>query len=133
MAALIDSSVLIAAERERRGVDELLRKHAAEEIALAAVTASELLHGVQRAAALSQRTRRGAFVEAILATVPVVAFDLVTARVHASLWAALASKGVQVGAHDLLIAATALAIDYDVATRDKRSFPKIPGIRVVTW
>jgi predicted nucleic acid-binding protein len=62
-----------------------------------------------------------------------VPFDLVSARLHASIWAQLAAKGVNVGAHDLLIGATALAIGRDVATRDKRSFPKIPGLRVVTW
>lgn len=133
MGALIDSSVLIAAERTKLGLDELLRDHGAEEIAIAAISASELLHGVHRAATPAQLTRREAFVESILAVVPVIPFDVVTARVHARLWAQLASKGVNVGAHDLLIGATALTVGYDVATRDKRSFPKIPGLRVVTW
>lgn len=133
MGALIDSSVLIAAERNRTGLDELLRDHGEEAIAIAAITASEMLHGVHRAQKPAQRIRREAFVENILAVVPVVPFDVVTARVHASLWAQLASKGVNIGAHDLLIAATALAIGYDVATHDKRSFPKIPGLTVVAW
>lgn len=133
MGALIDSSVLIAAERAKLGLDELLRDHAEEEIAIASITASELLHGVHRAAKPAQRTRREAFVENVLAVVPVVPFDVVTARVHASLWAQLAAKGINIGAHDLLIGATALAVGYDVATHDKRSFPKIPGLRVVTW
>lgn len=133
MGALIDSSVLIAAERNKTGLDELLRDHGEEAIAIAAITASELLHGVHRAQKPAQRTRREAFVENILAVVPVVPFDVVTARVHASLWAQLASKGVNIGAHDLLIAATALAIGFDVATHDKRSFPKIPGLTVVAW
>ncbi|AUX31792.1 uncharacterized protein SOCE836_039240 [Sorangium cellulosum] len=38
-----------------------------------------------------------------------------------------------VGAHDLLIAATALAVGYDVVTRDDRSFPRIPGLRLLRW
>ncbi len=133
MAALIDSSVLIAAERAKLALDVLLRDHAEEEIAIAAISASELLHGIHRAATPAQRTRREAFVENILAVVPVVPFDLVTARIHASVWAHLATRGVQVGAHDLLIASTALAIGYDIATRDKRSFPKIPGLKVLEW
>ncbi len=133
MGALIDSSIFIAAERTEHGWDALLRDHPDEEIAIAAITASELLHGVHRATKAAQRTRRAAFVENILAVVPVVPFDLVTARVHSSLWAQLASAGVTIGAHDLLIGATALTVGFDVATHDKRSFPKIPGLTVLDW
>jgi predicted nucleic acid-binding protein len=133
MGALIDASVLVAAERAKLAFDDLLRDHASEEIAIAAITASELLHGVHRAAAGGQRARREAFVEQILSVVPVVAFDIVAARVHAGLWAGLAKKGVNVGAHDLLIAASALSIGFDVATHDRRSFPRIPGLKVRVW
>ena len=63
--------------------------------------------------------------------VPVFPFDLGTARIHAALRAGLASKGASVGSHDLLIGATALALGYRVATRDRRSFGKIPGLEVV--
>jgi predicted nucleic acid-binding protein len=38
-----------------------------------------------------------------------------------------------VGAHDLIIAATAVALGFAVATRDRRSFPKISGLRVLYW
>ena len=51
----------------------------------------------------------------------------------ARLSAQLAAAGSTVGAHDLLIAATAIAIGYDVATRDERSFPRIPGLAVLRW
>ena len=102
-------------------------------MAIAAVTASELLHGVHRAVEPSQRNRREAFVERLLADLPLIPFDLVVARVHARLSAELAANRSPVGAHDLLIAATALAVGYDVATRDERSFPKIPGLNVLRW
>jgi predicted nucleic acid-binding protein len=133
MGALIDSSVLVAAERSKVTLDDLLRDHADEEIAIASITASELLHGVHRASRPAQRAKRGAFVESILSIVPVLPFNLVTARVHAALWAELATHGVNVGAHDLLIGATALSVGYDVATHDRRSFPKIPGLKVLDW
>ena len=133
MGTLIDSSILIAAERSPEGAGTMLEAHAHEEIAIAAITASELLHGVHRAASAGQRARREAFVEAILSAVPVVPFDLLVARVHSRLWADLAARGSPIGAHDLIIGATALAIGYGVATRDKRSFPKIAGLQVVVW
>ena len=133
MGTLIDSSILVAAERTNAGAQSLLIAHEDEEIAIAAVTASELLHGVHRAVTPGQRARREAFVEAILSAVPVVPFDLLVARAHARLWADLAARGSPVGAHDLQIGATALAIGFEVATRDLRSFPKIPGLKVVNW
>ena len=131
MGTLIDSSVLIAAERRDLDLDAAMAAHGDEPVGIAAITASELLHGVQRAATASQRQRREAFVERLLAALPVIPFDLVTARVHASLWALLAAKGVNVGAHDLVIGATAIAAGYRLATRDRRSFGRIPGLEVV--
>lgn len=133
MATLIDASVLIAVERGRLELDTMLAEHGEEEIAIAAVTASELLHGVHRATKAKDRARREAFVEQLLAQVPVISFDLLAARIHARLWADLAKKGRAIGAHDLLIAATAIATDATVATRDERSFPQIPGLSWVTW
>ena len=99
--------------------------------ALAAVTASELLHGVHRASTTVQRRRREAFVEQVLSHIETVPFDLVVARIHARLAAELYKTPV--GAHDLMIAATAVALGYRVATRDLRSFPKIRGLRVLAW
>jgi predicted nucleic acid-binding protein len=131
MGTLIDSSVLIAAERQTLDLEAAMAAHADEPVAIAAITASELLHGVQRAASPAQRQRRETFVERLLAVLPVFPFDLVTARIHASLWASLAAKGASVGPHDLLIAATAIASGYRVATRDRRSFGRIPGLEVV--
>jgi tRNA(fMet)-specific endonuclease VapC len=130
MATLIDSSILIAAERGVLSLDVLSARYAEQDVAISAVTASELLHGVHRAGTAAQRHRRQAFVEGLLAQLPVIAFDLTVARVHASLWASLAKRGVVVGERDLMIGATAIARDYAMATRDKRSFTKIPGLNV---
>src|SRR5439155_20623080 len=126
-------SVLIAGERGKLDLERALAEHGDEQVAIAAITASELLHGVHRAAQPGQRARREAFVEHLLRRLPVVAFDEVAARVHAVTWAELAAKGVNVGAHDLMIAATALAIGWGVATHDARGFPKIPGLRLARW
>src|SRR5690242_4523541 len=133
MAALIDSSILIASERGKLDLHAMLKTHSSEQLAISSVTASELLHGVHRASNAAQKAKRQAFVEPILSRLPIIAFDLVAARVHAGLWASLAAAGVQVGAHDLMIAATAISIGYDVVTHDMRSFPKIPGLTVVRW
>ena len=132
MGALIDASVLIAAERGELDLESALEGFD-DELALSVVTASELLHGVHRARDEARRARREAYVEALLAGFPVIAFDRVAARVHARLSAGMAGSGRAVGAHDLIIGATALARGLDVVTRDERSFPRIAGISVIRW
>jgi tRNA(fMet)-specific endonuclease VapC len=133
VGALIDSSVLIAWERDQRDIETQLAEHADEDVAISAITASELLHGVHRATTPARRSQREAFVEGLLSRLPVISFDLVTARIHARLSAELALKGTPVGPHDLIIAATAMARGHVVATRDERSFPKIPGLSLHRW
>ena len=132
MGALIDSSVLIAAERGELDLEGALAGFD-DELALSVVTASELLHGVHRARDQARLARREAYVEALLAGFPVIAFDLLAARLHARLSARMADSGQTVGAHDLIIAATALARGLDVLTRDERSFPRIDGLSVIRW
>ncbi len=133
MATVIDASVLVAAERGTLELEQIIARDGDQGVALAAITASELLHGVHRAPAGRRRVQREAFVERLLEHLPVLPFDLVTARVHARVWAHLAARGVAVGERDLMIACTALAGGHGVATRDARSFPRISGLRVLLW
>jgi tRNA(fMet)-specific endonuclease VapC len=133
MGALIDSSILIDAERGSLDLEQLLSESAETELAISAVTAAELLHGVHRASKTRHKAQREAFVERLLEVWPVLPFDLTAARIHARIWAELAAKGVSIGAYDLVIAATALANGLALVTRDKRSFPKVPGLRVLHW
>ena len=130
MGWVIDSSVLIAGERQAADLEALLATHASETVVMASITASELLEGVHRADTERRRAAREAFVENLLVIVPVVAFDLRVARAHARLRARL-PRAAAVGAHDLIIAATAVALDFGVLTRDRRSFPRIPDLDVV--
>jgi tRNA(fMet)-specific endonuclease VapC len=129
---VVDSSSLVAAERGLIDLDALLARHGGEDIVMSAATAAELFHGVERLSGVS-RVRAEAFVESVVAIVPTIAFDLDIARTHAVLAADVRSRGVTVGAHDLIIAATAVSMDYGVATRDLRSYPKIKGVPIVRW
>ncbi len=133
MGILIDSSSLIAAERGELDLEAALAGALDDELAIAAISASELLHGLHRLKGGLKQARAERFVERLLATLPVVPFDLEVARVHARLGAELASRGAAVGPHDLIIASTAVAIDFTVATRDLRSFPKITGLDLKRW
>ena len=130
---MIDTSVIVAIERGRLDPAVLREEDEDEPIAIAAITASELLHGVHRLKSAVARTRAERFVERLLDAIPVVPFDIDVARVHARLDAELSASGASVGDADLMIAATAVWLDYRLATRDLRSFPKIEGLDIVKW
>jgi tRNA(fMet)-specific endonuclease VapC len=141
VGTVLDITVFIELERAMRGlpaaramaeVTQRLERQLGEneEVGIAAITASELLHGVHRATE-AHRGRREAFVEAVLAAFPVLSFDLLVARIHARLWAGLASAGAEVGAHDRLVAATAMTAGWRVATANVRHFNRVPGLDVV--
>lgn len=128
---ILDTSILIAAERNEFRFEALLEVLGNESIGMAAITASELLHGCHRARRAGVRERRSAFVDALVDAIPVLPFGLPEARRYAALWAELARKGTMIGPHDLLIGATALARGHALATLSQREFGRVPGIRLV--
>ncbi|MBC8010543.1 MAG: type II toxin-antitoxin system VapC family toxin [Burkholderiales bacterium] len=130
MGLILDSSVLIAAERGKLRFSDFCISLGDEELFLAAITASELLHGVERAASPLIRTKRAAFVEALLSRFQVLEFDLDVARHHARLWAILAANGLVIGPHDMQIAATGLRHDFSVATLNLEEFRRVPSLRL---
>ena len=131
MGVILDSSVLIAAERGKFDLVGLLRAHADEVFQLAAITASELLHGCERANTAAVRERRVRFVEGVIRDFGVVPFALDEAREHARIWALLESTGEIIGPRDLEIAATALAMGFALATRNLGEFRRVPGLRLL--
>lgn len=128
MALIIDTSVLIAAERGRFDLDGFLTQAGDVAVAISAVTASELLHGVDRAHTARAHSARSQFVDDILDAFPVIPFGLAEARVHSRLWAQLTKSGKTIGAHDLFVAATAVSLGSSVATLNRKEFTRVPGL-----
>jgi len=133
MGILIDSSVLIHFERTGTDVSTYVEGQEEEDAFLSVVSASELLHGVHRATSAKRRAKRLAFVEGVLASIPVLEIDLATARSHAQLWADLARRGNMIGVHDSWLAATCLAHGFRLATSNIREFKQVPGLDVEEW
>ncbi len=122
---ILDTSVLVAGERGRASLDRSIDDE--DDVSIAAVTAAELWVGVELADA-RRRPRRATFVEQILSTIPVEDYDLETAKVHAGLLADAHRAGRPRGAHDLLIAATAIARGRTLVTFDRSGFEGIDSL-----
>ena len=133
MGVVLDTSIIVAAERSAGDFARFLESLGDEPVAIAAITASELLHGCLRARDAAVRARRGAFVDGLLDTIPVLSFGLPEARRHADVWAELAKRGTMIGPHDLLVGATALAHGHALVTLNRREFRRVPGLVVREW
>ena len=103
MGLILDSSVLIAEERENFDLAAWLRSRRPEPVAASAITFSELWFGIEAA----------------------------IARLHARTWARLAEAGRLIGPHDLIVAATALHRHWAVATFNAREFQQVHGLAVI--
>ena len=132
MGLMVDTNVFVSFERRGQSID-LSPWEPTEDVFISAITASELLMGVHRADTESRRNRRSAFVEAIIAGVRVLDFTTAVARVHAEVYADLARRGELIGAHDLLIAATALHHELSVLTENVDEFSRVPGLGVIRF
>lgn len=100
-----------------------------DDVVIAAISAAELLVGVQLADRRHKAARRE-FVETLLLGIPIEPYDLEVARAHADLLAHTHKTGRPRGAHDLLIAATARAHSRTVVTADASGFEDLPEVTV---
>src|SRR5688572_12816720 len=128
MGLMVDTNVFISFEKSGRPIDFSTWESSAK-VHISVVIASELLMGVHRADTEERRLRRSAFVEAIISGVGVLDFTIAAARVHAEIHAELAKKGQLIGAHDLIIAATARCHNLSLLTDNVQEFSRVPGLR----
>ena len=131
MGLILDTDVLIRAGKQAAETD-FTRWASHGEAYISAITCSELLAGVHRANTPARRARRSAYVEALLARLPILAFDATVARTHAQLLGAL-SRNFTIGAHDLIIGATALAHGFALLSANVADFGRMPGLVVVAF
>lgn len=123
---IVDTGVLIASERGRNSLAEVVE--ADDDLAIAAITVAELRTGIELASE-QHRGARAEFLVTVLETLPVEPYDLATTEAHGRLLAHVHRSGTKRGAHDLIIAATAVATRRIVLTTDRNAhFDDLPGV-----
>jgi len=130
VAIILDADVVISGERGTFHLQEWLASKAEEQFAIAAITVAELWHGVERATG-AQRHGREKYLQAVINVLPIIPYTEQTAYHHARLWADLQTAGKMIGPYDLIVAATALEREAELATFNKRHFAKVPQLRVI--
>src|SRR5262245_3351434 len=122
---MLDTTILVDAERRHAQLDELIGDD--DDVAIAAITVAELLVGVELADA-RRRPARKRYVGRILKTIPSEVYDEDVAWIHARLLAHARQAGRPRGAHDLIVAATAVAASRTIVSTDAAAFEDLPGV-----
>lgn len=123
---IIDTGVLVASERGSTPLRDSIVDD--DDLVIAAITVAELRVGIALASA-HHRPARADFLVSVLETLPVEPYDLATAEAHGRLLAHVHRAGTKRGAHDLIVAATAVATRRTVLTTDRNAhFAELPGV-----
>jgi len=135
MGLILDSSILIPAERQgknaRQVMTEVGPRIGETAIALSVVTLIELAHGAARADTPERKNRRLQFIQELLTAVPVYSVTPAVAIRAGEIDGESQARGARIPLADLLIGVTALDLGYGVATANPRHFRLIPGLSVV--
>jgi predicted nucleic acid-binding protein len=137
MGLILDSSILIAADRKgknaRNTLAEIALQAAGEDVVVSVVTLMELAHGIARANTPERKATRQQFLNELIAAVPVHPVSTSVALRTGRIDGENAAQGVRLALSDLLIGVTALDLGYRVATGNMRHFEMVPGLEVVAF
>jgi len=136
MGLILDSSLLIAAERKGRNARQTLTEISAgaagEDVAVSVVTLIELAHGVARANTPERKATRQQFLSELITALPVHPVTVPVALRAGQIDGENTALGVRLALSDLLIGVTALELGYRVATANFRHFQMVPGLEIIS-
>lgn len=130
MRLLVDTNVCIAWIKGDPTVREAWLSTEPQDVVLSSVVRAELVFGARHSQHVDANLRR---LEAFFSELKSLPFDDAAADEYGLLRAQLAAAGTPIGPNDLMIAASALAYDLTVVTRNAREFARVPGLRVQAW
>ncbi len=137
MGLILDSSVLIAAERKgrnaRQALTEIAQRVSGEDVAISVVTLTELAHGAFRANTPERKSMRRQFLNELMAALPVHPVTTSVALRAGQIDGENTAIGIRLALADLLIGTTALELGYRVATSNLRHFKMVPGLEILPF
>ena len=131
MKYLLDTNVLSDFARGEPAVMARLRQEAPAQLATSVITEMEVEYGLERNPSLAPRLRQ--VMRLLLSTIQVLPFEREDARVAAQLRATLNSRGMPIGAYDLLLAASALRRGLSIVTHNTSEFARVSGLGLEDW
>jgi tRNA(fMet)-specific endonuclease VapC len=130
MAYLIDTDIVINSIKGNKKVNQRISEYAAIPKAISIITFGELLYGAKKSI---QRDKNTSVVYRLAEVFPIVGITRSTIEAFTDVKIALELKGERIEDFDLLIAATALSLNYTLVTNNTKHYKKIEGLQLENW
>lgn len=128
---LLDTNVCIAFLKDHdRALSKRVLETPPEDVALCSTVKGELLYGARASAKIDANLKR---LDAFFAPLQSLPYDDAAAEWYGVIRAQLRRSGTPIGGNDLFIAATALAANATLVTRNQGEFRRVPGLRLEEW
>lgn len=127
---LLDTNICVYIIRKRpEAVYRRLSGTAGRDVAISVVTAFELEIGALRA----QGRQYSEAIRLFLGEFEVLPLEDAARASYGQLRTNLERRGEKIGAHDMLIAAHALALNATLVTNNEKEFKRITGLKIENW
>ena len=127
---LLDTDTIIYALKGNRHVTRRFEEKGSEPKVLSVITYGELFFGAMKSTAPQANLAK---VRRVAELFPVVEVSRAVMETFGSLKADLEKRGRVVDDFDLVIASTALVLNYALVTNNERHFRHIPSLRMENW
>jgi tRNA(fMet)-specific endonuclease VapC len=130
MPYLIDTDIIIYSVKGNSIVQRRFLQNEHIPKAISVITYGELLWGAKKSKNVGKNL---AVVYRIKELFPIVAIDNAVIETFSDIKVAIQKAGSPVDDMDLLIAATALTMNYTLVTSNEKHFRRIKGLRIENW
>jgi tRNA(fMet)-specific endonuclease VapC len=130
MPYLIDTDIVINSIKGNKKVNQRISEYAAIPKAISIITFGELLYGAKKSI---QRDKNTSIIYRLAEIFPIVGITRSTIEAFTDVKMALDLKGERIEDFDLLIAATALSLNYTLITNNTKHYKRIEGLQLENW
>ena len=130
MPYLIDTDIIINSIKGNSTVNKNIEKYASIPKAISIITFGELLYGAKKS---QQKDKNTAVIYRLAEIFPIVGITRSTIEAYTDIKIALDKKGEGIEDFDLLIAATALSLNYTLITNNTKHYKRIDGLQIENW
>jgi len=130
MSYLIDTDIIIYSIKGNPKVRQRIAEKETIPKAISIITYGELLYGAKKS---SQAEKNSAIIYRLAEIFPIVGISRSVIEAFADVKVALERKGGKISDMDLLIASTALSLNYTLVSNNVRHYERIRGLKLENW